>query len=116
MTITDIARVCHEVNRAYCQSIGDLTQVAWIMAPLWQQNSAIQDVQYRLQNPKAGPADMHDAWCAAKVSEDWKHGPIKHLENKKHPCLVPYNELPAEQRVKDYLFMAVVESLKEELR
>jgi hypothetical protein len=28
MTPTQIARVCHEVNRAYCQSLGDDSQPA----------------------------------------------------------------------------------------
>jgi hypothetical protein len=31
---------------------------------------------------------------------------------KRHPCLVPYAQLPFEQRVKDTLFRTVVESLK----
>lgn len=29
MTIEQIARVCHEVNRAYCESMGDTSQVPW---------------------------------------------------------------------------------------
>ena len=29
MTEQEIARVCHEVNRAYCQAIGDNSQPTW---------------------------------------------------------------------------------------
>ena len=29
LTLNDIARVCHEVNRAYCQALGDNSQVEW---------------------------------------------------------------------------------------
>jgi hypothetical protein len=31
LTIIGIARLAHEVNRAYCQSIGDDSQPAWKM-------------------------------------------------------------------------------------
>jgi hypothetical protein len=29
MTLEQIARVAHEVNRAYCQALGDQSQPAW---------------------------------------------------------------------------------------
>jgi hypothetical protein len=36
---------------------------------------------------------------------------VKNPDAKEHPCFVPYDELPAEQRTKDYLFQAVVRAL-----
>lgn len=32
----------------------------------------------------------------------------KITKEKRHPCLVPCDQLPAEQRVKDYLFGAII--------
>lgn len=106
-----IARVCHEVNRAYCAGMGDHSQVSWEDAPEWQRVSAVAGVQCIINNPSTTPEQSHEGWLAQKVVDGWSYGPVKNVENKEHPCMVPYAELPAEQRVKDYLFGAVVRSL-----
>lgn len=33
---------------------------------------------------------------------------VAHEVNRTHPCMVPYDQLPQEQRVKDHLFGAAV--------
>jgi hypothetical protein len=33
MEIEEIAKVAHEVNRAYCQALGDFSQPKWEDAP-----------------------------------------------------------------------------------
>lgn len=108
---TDIARVAHEVNRAYCRSIGDDSQPAWEDAPDWQKDSAISGVRYHLAHPDSTPADSHNSWLAEKEAAGWTYGPVKDPELKQHPCFVPYDELPPAQRTKDYLFLAVVRAL-----
>jgi hypothetical protein len=105
------ARVAHEVNRAYCASIGDTSQPAWADAPEWQRQSAINGVKFTLASPTATPERSHESWLTEKAADGWKFGPVKNPEAKEHPCFVPYGELPAAQRVKDYLFLAVVRSL-----
>lgn len=35
-----IARVAHEVNKAYCEALGDMSQPVWEEAPEWQRASA----------------------------------------------------------------------------
>lgn len=107
----EIARVAHEVNRAYCASIGDHTQKAWNDAPGWQQESAIDGVRYHRKNPDAPLSDSHENWMKTKRKEGWKYGPEKDEVKKEHPCFVPYNELPQEQRSKDFIFAAVVRAL-----
>ena len=107
-----IAQVAHEVNRAYCQSIGDNSQPSWEDAPDWQKQSALNGVEYHLANPDATPENSHENWLEAKRVDGWRYGPIKDPEAKTHPCYVPYSELPQEQRSKDYLFRAVVHALK----
>jgi hypothetical protein len=111
MTPLQIARVAHEINRAYCAAIGDNSQPAWEDAPDWQQRSAANGVQLHLDNPDTTPEQSHEAWLEQKVAEGWKFGPVKNPEAKEHPCMVPYEQLPVEQRVKDHLFAAVVRSL-----
>lgn len=111
MNVEEIAKVAHEVNRAYCQSLGDVSQVPWNDAPEWQRTSAINGVKFHLANPDSTPAHSHESWMAEKLADGWKYGTVKDPEKKEHPCIVPYNELPAAQRAKDYIFLALVRQL-----
>ena len=106
-----VAKICHEVNRAYCRSLGDESQVSWDEAPDWQKDSAINGVNFHLNNDRT-PEESHESWLAQKEAEGWKYGPVKDVDKKEHPCFVPYSELPAEQKAKDYLFKAVVDCFK----
>jgi hypothetical protein len=103
-----IAQVAHEVNRAYCLGIGDASQKSWEEAEQWQRDSAVKGVEYKANNLSATPEDQHEAWSQSKIADGWVYGEVKDAEKKTHPCLVPYSELPMDQRVKDYLFVAVV--------
>lgn len=113
MQIEDIAKVAHEINKSYCESIGDTTQPTWENAPDWQKQSAITGVEFHIQNPSASPSASHEAWMKQKTEDGWKYGPIKDESKKEHPCYVPYDALPAAQKSKDYLFKQVIHSLKQ---
>ena len=111
MTNEDIARVCHEANRALCETHEDGSQVPWDEAADWQRDSAIKGVQFALDSPDAGDTAQHDAWCADKLADGWSYGASKDPEAKTHPCLVPFDQLPPEQQAKDRLFRAIVLAL-----
>jgi hypothetical protein len=106
--IEQIARVCHEVNRAYCVSLGDDSQVPWQDAPDWQRTSAMNGVRGHLSGVISSPEQAHEAWLAEKQATGWTYGPVKDPAAKTHPCIRPYADLPVEQRTKDALFGAVV--------
>lgn len=111
MTQEQIARVAHEVNRAYCEALGDTSQVKWEDAPQWQRDSALLGVRLHAENPDAGPQASHESWMAQKVSDGWTYGPTKNPDIKEHPCLVPFDQLPREQQAKDFIFRGVVHAL-----
>ena len=104
-----IARVCHEANRGWCEANGDFSQVPWEDAPLWQRESALAGVMVALSGTT--PQEQHQAWVEAKIDDGWIWGEVKDPELKLHPCLVPYGKLLPEQRVKDDLFIAIVDAL-----
>ena len=106
-----IAHTCHEINRAFCNSIGDTSQPKWDDAPDWQKSSAVAGVKFHLDNPDAKPSDSHDSWLKVKLADGWVYGPVKDADKKTHPCIVPYTELAPEQKSKDYLFIAVVHQM-----
>lgn len=104
-----VAQVAHQVNRAYCLSIGDDTVVPWDQAPDWQVQSAIDGVAFHIANPDCTPEQSHKNWMAQKTRDGWIYGKVKRPEAKMHPCMVPYDQLPQEQRSKDFLFKAICE-------
>jgi hypothetical protein len=111
MNVERIARVAHEVNRAYCQALGDNSQPTWADAPDWQKSSALAGVRFHLDNPDAGPDHSHNEWLREKRATGWKYGRVKDAEKKEHPCFVPFEMLPAEQKAKDFIFRSVVHAL-----
>ena len=113
MTVEEIARACHEVNRGYCRTIGDESQVAWEDAPEWQRKSAMSGVEMHIKG-MTSPEESHEAWLAMKVLDGWIWGPEKNPEKKQHPCIMDYHDLPRDQRVKDHLFKSVVQILTRE--
>ena len=111
-TPSEIARICHEANRAYCQLLGDNTQLPYDLAPEWQRESIVKGVEYKLNNPDTPVSALHDAWMQEKLKAGWQYGPVKDAEKLLHPCLVPYDQLPIEQQQKDHLFAAIVLSFR----
>lgn len=111
ITQEKVAQVCHEVNRAYCQAIGDFSQPTWEEAPEWQRKSAISGVAFHVANPNAGADASHVSWLSEKVKDGWVYGEVKDVEKKTHPCCVPYDKLPKEQQAKDFIFRQIIHSL-----
>jgi hypothetical protein len=111
MTVEQIARVCHEANRAICEGSGETPYLSWEKAPRWQGETMIKGVQFVLDNPGAPASANHEAWMQDKLADGWVYGPVKDPAAKTHPCLVPYDDLPFEQRVKDHVMRAIVKAL-----
>lgn len=109
----DIAKICHEANRAYCQALGDNSQASWAQSPDWQQLSAINGVRHAFSTENPTPADSYNSWLKEKEADGWKYGPIKSPATKEHPCFVPYDQLPESQKLKDKLFLAICSVFKE---
>ena len=120
-TITDMhieiaAMWAHEINRTYCEELlGDRSQVPWIIAPEWQRESSYAGVRGIISGAVTVPKQSHDGWLAIKREAGWKYGPVKDVEKKEHPCFVPYEELPQEQKLKDTLFFVVVKAIMTKL-
>lgn len=113
VNIAEIAAVAHEANRGICEAIGDDSQKPWAAAAQWQRDSAINGVRFHLANPNALPSAGHVNWMQEKLDAGWVRGPRKDPDATPptHHCLVPYDELPVEQRIKDHVFRAIVHAM-----
>ncbi len=108
LSVEEVASLCHEANRSYCNSIGDTSQPSWDDAPEWQKSSARVGVIKHLENPQMTAEQSHESWLEQKRAEDWSYGPVKDPIRRTHPCFLPYSQLPEDQRIKDHIFKSVI--------
>jgi ryanodine receptor 2 len=54
--------------------------------------------------------NAHDTWAQQRLADGWTHGPRRDDAARKHPCLVPYEELPESE--KEYDRKTALETLK----
>ena len=58
-------------------------------------------------------AKEHDTWAKRYLDNGWKYGKVYDPDNKVHPDLVPYNELDPKEKVKDEVFLRLVNIAKD---
>lgn len=111
MTPDQIAEVVHEANRAL-QLIQDdpAPSQHWPDAPGWQRESAVDGVKNALAG--ATSEESHENWCRFREADGWVHGETKSESARTHPALIPYEELSAELKLRDDLFIAIVGALR----
>ena len=54
--------------------------------------------------------NTHEVWSAKRIKDGWTYGPTRDDAAKKHPCLVPYDQLPDSE--KEYDRNTAAETLK----
>ena len=113
MKIEDIAKVCHQANKAFCEGIGDDSKVPWNVLPKEEQDGVVSGVQFRLDNPNESAKAQHKHWYKALEAEGWTYGDQKNKKAKKHPCMVSYADLSARHLAKDFMFMSIVDHLRD---
>jgi ryanodine receptor 2 len=45
--------------------------------------------------------NVHEVWAETRIKQGWTYGEQRNDELKTHPCLVPYEELPEEEKEYD---------------
>lgn len=45
--------------------------------------------------------NVHEEWSAGRMADGWTYGEERNDALKQHPCLVPYEELPEEEKEYD---------------
>ena len=45
--------------------------------------------------------NVHEVWAETRIKQGWKYGEQRNDELKTHPCLVPYEALPEEEKEYD---------------
>lgn len=111
LPVHQIARICHEANRAYCESVEDFSQPCWNEAHEHMITSTIDGILYVIANPDTNPEQIHENWMRSKADHGWIYGHLKDPIKRTHPCMVAYDRLPEEQKIKDRIFISLVKAL-----
>jgi hypothetical protein len=105
------ALLCHEANRVLSSLAGERDTLPWLALSEHVRQSVRSGVDHARGNPDITPREMHENWVKFKTAAGWTYGPFKDERLKQHPCLMPYDELPHDQRLKDVLFLAIVRAM-----
>lgn len=116
MKIEELAHIAHEANLAFKSIIGETNLEHWPLIPESQRNSIINGVKFLIDNPEATVEDSHQNWFDYKKEKGWKFGYEIDFSKKTHPCMLPYSLLPEEQKKKDELFMAIINTFRNQIK
>jgi ryanodine receptor 2 len=54
--------------------------------------------------------NTHELWARQRIADGWQYGPQRNDDIRRHPCLVPYDQLPESE--KEYDRLTVLGTLK----
>lgn len=66
-----------------------------------QFESLLDGIRFLDEHPDNTPAQNHENWMKMKISQGWVYGKVKDFDKKTHPDMVPYDELPAVEQLKN---------------
>lgn len=115
INVETVAQMCHVANVVYSNACTGLMmqQKSWDELGIGEKKGRIEAIRKISSGEIMAPRQNHDAWMKARRAEGWVYGVTKDEDNKTHPCLVDYDELPEEQRVKDDIFFSIIFGLLE---
>ena len=107
ISLADAARIIHNCVNSLNEVL-DFPQTQLDEETL---ESTISAIKFHLANDLT-PEESHDLWMKTKLELGWKYGEVKDVEKKTHPDLVPYEDLPIQEKLKDEIFISLVKALK----
>lgn len=45
--------------------------------------------------------NVHEVWSQTRISQGWSFGAVRDDKDKRHPMLIPFEDLPEEEKVYD---------------
>ena len=107
-----IVDCCHNAWKEYMDSIGHA--YVQIEPTDEMKESILSGALFYIKGFREGrkptPQEMHDEWRRYKARDGWTYGGLKDVKKKEHPCMLPYQDLPKEERQKDEVFAMAVEN------
>ena len=45
--------------------------------------------------------NVHEVWAQTRIAQGWQYGPERNDAEKRHPMIIPYEDLPEKEKVYD---------------
>jgi len=99
----ELPEVNKEPNRAFVRNIPkSVERMSLSIVPIGNKKKLKQF----LPNEIESLAEMeHERWSKEKLNNGWQYGTSKDNYLKLHPCLIPWSDLPEDEREKDRILV-----------
>jgi hypothetical protein len=111
LTARQIAEMIHSVTSKIPRMDGSIVN-SWHELTEEEQNLAENAVKKLYSEPLQTAEEHHELWMYLKLSDGWKLGDFD-AENKTHPCLIQFNDLPPSEICKDMIWQNLIETFKQ---
>ncbi len=109
-TALQIAEIIHSVSSLIPRPDGSEVG-SWQDLPDTFKKNAENAVIQIMNSSSHSPEDLHNLWMKPLVNGGWSQGPYDR-ENKTHPCLIPFEELPESEVLKDEIWFHMTECFR----
>lgn len=110
LTFEKATEILHAATSIVPRPDGSMN-VSWEELNDFQKNNAVSAVKELLLERLHTPEEHHNLWLRPMIEQGWKQGEYS-LEDKTHPCVCSYEELPDSEKLKDYIWMHMVEAFR----
>jgi len=108
---TQIAEMLNSVTSQIPRPDGS-KPLAWDDLTDNQRFHAAKAVEEIYSSPKRSAEELHTLWMAPLVESGWEYGDTYDHDNKKHPCMVPFGDLPESEICKDKIWEHLTEAFR----
>jgi len=112
--IERIAEILYEATRREAEwSQRSIVPEAWNDRDDAFRKQFVQVIQnYLTMDKLPTPEEAHDSWVKAYTDMGWVYGPERDPVKKTHPDMVPFDQLPKDERDKDAIFLALIYAVR----
>lgn len=103
-----LAEACHEAVKIVSEQILSEDKKEWKLISSEDKSRLINAIRRTIDEKITDPAVAHGNWIVDMEKDGWKQGEEFSNENKTHPCMVPYDQLPTGQQTKDYIYLSIL--------
>jgi hypothetical protein len=108
LTSKQIAEIINSVTSRIPRPDGSFPPDLWCDLSSEQKQRAMDAVVKIYSEPTKTPEELHNLWMKPLLEDGWSAGDFS-LQNKKHPCIVPFHDLPASEILKDEIWSSMTE-------
>ena len=106
-----ISEILHSVTARIPRPDGSLVDL-WCDLSDTQKEHAAEAVKKIYAAESHTAEELHNLWMQPLLDKGWTQGEYS-WENKQHPCLVHFNELPDSEILKDIIWQKMTEAFRD---